>query len=136
MQHTPTAHPHTAHPHTAIVLLGHGSKDPSWQQPFDAMAERLRQLRPDCAVRCAYLGLCPPDLGSVCHALAEAGCQSIYIAPLFLGLGQHMRQDLPKLVHALQSDLPQMQFTLTSILGENAEIQDLLMQHLAATLAL
>ena len=49
-------------PDRAIVLFAHGSRDPLWRAPIEAVATRIAQQAPDCPVRCAYLELTTPDL--------------------------------------------------------------------------
>ena len=49
-------------PVTAIVLFGHGSRDPLWRQPMDAVALRIREIDPQARVVCAFLELTKPDL--------------------------------------------------------------------------
>ena len=51
-----------------IILLGHGSRDPLWRRPIEAVAERLEQRHPGVAVSCAYLELEQPDLPRGCGA--------------------------------------------------------------------
>ena len=45
----------------AVILFGHGSRDPLWRQPMEAVAARLARRRPDVPVRCAYLELEQPE---------------------------------------------------------------------------
>jgi len=50
----------TATPHRGIILLAHGSRDPLWRAPIEAVAERIRTSAPGTPVLCAYLELCAP----------------------------------------------------------------------------
>ncbi|HYF20921.1 MAG TPA: CbiX/SirB N-terminal domain-containing protein, partial [Ramlibacter sp.] len=58
---------------TAIVLFGHGSRDPAWRRPMDAVADRIAQLAPGTMVVCAFLELQQPDLPTAMAQLAAAG---------------------------------------------------------------
>ena len=40
-----------------IILVGHGSRDPLWRGPIEAVAARLAAQQPTVATRCAYLEL-------------------------------------------------------------------------------
>ena len=84
-----------------IVLFAHGSRDPLWHRPMQAVAAQLLQTHADVAVECAYLELSIPDLATVCASLVESGIVTITIVPMFLGVGKHAREDLPLLVAAL-----------------------------------
>lgn len=112
----------------AIVLFGHGSRDPLWHLPIQAVAERIRGLAPDTTVTCAYLELTPPLLPEAAAALIQAGASNITILPMFLGVGRHAREDLPALIAALQTDHPATKFVVQTIVGENAAVLDLLAQ--------
>ena len=88
----------------AIVLFGHGSRDPLWRLPMETVAARLRSLQPGVPVRCAYLELDEPDLGT----------------------GRHAREDLPALVRQLQLLCPGVRFVLQQPVGEDSRVLDLI----------
>jgi sirohydrochlorin cobaltochelatase len=110
----------------AIILFGHGSRDPLWRQPIEAVAARLAAIQPDLPVRCAYLELDTPDLASAAAELVAAGARSITIVPLFLGTGRHAREDLPRLLQRLGAAHPQVRFTVRRSAGEDPRVIDLL----------
>ncbi|QHI96560.1 cobalamin biosynthesis protein CbiX [Xylophilus rhododendri] len=110
----------------AVVLFGHGSRDPAWRQPIEAVAERLRSAEPGLPVRCAYLELSEPDLPQTAAELAELGTTQLRIVPMFLGVGRHAREDLPALVEALRARHPQIAFELQPAVGEDPRLLDLL----------
>ena len=94
-----------------IVLFAHGSRDPLWHKPMEAVAARIVQMQPGAVVQCAYLELSTPDLPTVVKGLVDQGIGSITIVPMFLGVGRHAREDLPELVQGLQSAYPTVTFT-------------------------
>lgn len=110
----------------AVVLLAHGSRDPSWSQPIEAVAARMRAIDPAVAVRCAYMELMNPDLQATADELARAGMNSITIVPMFLGMGQHARVDLPRLIATLQNTHPQITLRLHAAIGEQPRVLDLM----------
>jgi sirohydrochlorin cobaltochelatase len=83
---------------TGIVLFAHGSRDPMWRLPIEAIAARIQADQPGVPVACAYLELCEPDLPSALNALVSAGAQRIRVLPVFFGMGKHAREDLPLLI--------------------------------------
>jgi sirohydrochlorin cobaltochelatase len=109
-----------------IILLGHGSRDPLWRQPMEAVAARLGALQPDLPVRCAYLELEPPTLAEAASELAAAGIATISITPMFLGSGKHVREDLPRLLEQLRQQHPAVKFELQPPVGDNPRVIDLL----------
>lgn len=111
-----------------IILLAHGSRDPLWQKPVEAVAQRIRQLAPATQVCCAYLEATAPDLPGATALLAELGASSITVLPLFLGQGRHTRDDLPILMTGLQASHPTIEFNLRPALGEEARMIELMAQ--------
>jgi len=110
----------------AVVLFGHGSRDPAWRQPIEAVAARLQQRSPDLVVRCAYLELMTPGLPQVADELAGLGVTALRIVPMFLGVGRHAREDLPEIVATLRDNHPAMAFELQRAVGEEPRLLDLL----------
>jgi sirohydrochlorin cobaltochelatase len=109
--------------HLGIVLFAHGSRDPLWCKPIEAIASAIASQTPHAIVRCAYLELMKPDLESVvADMLSTHDVAHIRIAPMFLGVGVHARQDLPVLVQALRLAHPQLQLELTPSIGENPQV--------------
>ncbi|MEJ7932032.1 CbiX/SirB N-terminal domain-containing protein [Ramlibacter sp. AN1015] len=108
----------------AVILFGHGSRDPLWRRPMDAVAERLSRLQPGLSVRCAFLELTEPTLERVADELALAGVSAVAILPMFLGAGRHVREDLPTLVDALRQRHPDMLWDLRPPVGEDPRLLD------------
>ncbi|MCV2365334.1 CbiX/SirB N-terminal domain-containing protein [Paucibacter sp. DJ1R-11] len=85
-----------------LLLFAHGARDPDWARPFQAVAARLAEQRPDLPLRLAFLEFMEPNLEQAAHELAAQGCTSIHIVPMFLGTGGHVRRDIPPLLERLQ----------------------------------
>ncbi|MDB5896415.1 MAG: hypothetical protein JWP22_681 [Ramlibacter sp.] len=110
----------------AIVLFGHGSRDPLWRLPMETVATRLRALQPGTPVRCAYLELETPDLPTAVAELVAAGADRLTIVPMFLGTGRHAREDLPRILGQLQAAHPAVVFALQKPVGEDARVVELI----------
>ena len=107
---------------TATVLFAHGSRDPAWRAPIEAVAARMRELSPGARVMCAYLEYTSPTLQDAVDALRAAGATSVAIWPMFLGTGRHAREDLPRLVDELRDAHPGVAFTLHPAIAEHADV--------------
>lgn len=105
-----------------IVVLAHGSRDAQWRAPIERIAALVQELDPRAQVRCAYLELASPDLGSAVDEMAQLGLRSLLVLPVFLGLGKHLRQDLPVLIEALRRKHPQIDLVVAASAGENDEV--------------
>jgi sirohydrochlorin cobaltochelatase len=110
----------------AIILFGHGSRDPLWRLPMETVATRLRTLRPEALVRCAYLELDAPSLPVAAAEVIAAGADQVTVLPMFLGTGRHAREDLPPLVEGMRAAHPQVAFTLQKPVGEDQRVVDLI----------
>ena len=122
------------------VFLAHGSSDPAWREPIEAIARRAQHLAPQDIIRCAYLERMEPSLPQCVANLAAQGVHKITIAPLFLGAGKHAREDVQALTLQLKHDFPVVQFGVQPFLGENAAFVDLvarlcLSEHSASVIA-
>lgn len=115
---------------TGIILFAHGSRDPLWRLPIDAVAQRMLEQNPELSVACAFLELTRPDLPETVEQLMKQGVSQVRIVPMFLGVGRHAREDLPALVNDLVQAYPQMTFELMPPIGEHPA-----MTHLMANIA-
>lgn len=115
-------------PCTGIVLLAHGSRDPLWHRPLEAVAARIAATSPQTTVVCAYLELSAPDLPTAMQSLVDGGIQAVTIVPVFLGVGKHAREDIPQLLTTLRQQHPAVQFTLKPAVGEDERLIHLLAQ--------
>ncbi|WP_213954854.1 MULTISPECIES: sirohydrochlorin chelatase [unclassified Variovorax] len=109
-----------------IVLFAHGSRDARWREPIEAVALRVAERHPEALVRCAYLELVAPDLTTAVAQLVGLGATSVRVVPLFLGIGKHLREDLPKLMAQCADTHREVIFTLQKAIGEESEVIDLL----------
>lgn len=115
-----------AQPERAVVLFGHGSRDPLWHKPMEAVMERIQSQQPDVAVACAYLELSQPDLPTASAQLIAQGISNIAVVPMFLGVGRHAREDLPEIVAGLTQQYPQVTFALRPAVGEDPRLLQVL----------
>ena len=110
----------------AIVLFAHGSRDPLWHRPIQAVADAIALRAPATPVACAYLELSTPDLHAACAGLIGQGANALSIVPMFLGVGKHAREDLPALMTQMRQHWPDVDFQLQAAVGENPRLIALL----------
>lgn len=106
----------------ATVLFAHGSRDPAWRAPIEAVAERMRTLAPGAQVTCAYLEYTTPTLAEAVAALVAGGARQVAVWPMFLGTGRHAREDLPLLMDELRAGHPAVDFALYPAIAEHPEV--------------
>jgi sirohydrochlorin cobaltochelatase len=116
----------------ALILFAHGSRDPTWRAPFDAVVARVRERRPDAAISVAFLERASPTLAEAVDAAVAGGASAVRIVPMFLGLGGHLRHDMPGLVDEARARHPQVPIEVTPSLGEAENVIDAMAAWLAA----
>lgn len=108
----------------AVIFFCHGSRDPRWREPFDAIVRAFADRHPATPVRLAFLELMSPGLDAVVDELAGAGARAIRVLPLFLAPGAHTRQDLPALIAAARVRWPNLRIDSDSTLTEVVAIRE------------
>jgi sirohydrochlorin cobaltochelatase len=110
----------------AIILFAHGSRDPLWRLPIEAVAAEIQSRDPSAQVSCAYLELCLPSLPQAAADLIVAGVRHLRIFPLFLGVGKHAREDLPLIMEEIRSAHPGVLLELLPTAGESPQLTALM----------
>ena len=65
-----------------------------------------------------------PTLEEAVTALAAKGAKRVRIVPLFLGVGGHIKEDLPKLADAARARHRGVEIVLERTIGERTEVTD------------
>lgn len=107
---------------TGILLFAHGSRDPAWKKPFEAILEETRRQFQG-PVGLAFLESMSPDFAAGIDTLCAQQVNSIRIVPIFLATGSHMRQDLPLLIEEAAHRHPGIQIYAVPAIGEDTQVQ-------------
>jgi sirohydrochlorin cobaltochelatase len=109
---------------SALILFAHGAREPGWGEPFRAVRNRVAASRPDLRVELAFLELMSPALGDCVDGLAAAGHERVTVAPLFLGMGGHLKEDLPQLLEEIRGRHRRMEISLLPPIGDAPALLD------------
>lgn len=109
-----------------VIIFAHGSRDPVWHLPVEAVAREVGRQAPDALVGCAYLELSTPDLHSCTSDMVARGATSIRVLPLFFGMGKHAREDLPQLIEEASRRHPSVHIECLPAAGEHSALTQLL----------
>lgn len=115
-------------PTQAWIVFGHGSSDPDWSGPIRAIAHRLSGRLGEHRVALAFLERQPPTLEQAAAALVDHGATHVTVAPMFLGVGGHLKRDLPVMIDALRGRWPQVRFELGTPVGESRRVADAIVE--------
>ncbi|MDE2048845.1 MAG: CbiX/SirB N-terminal domain-containing protein [Betaproteobacteria bacterium] len=102
-----------------ILMVAHGARAAGWDAPFQAVLARLRASGEPAEYALAFLEHKAPPVADAVHALVRAGCTQVRLVPMLLGVGAHARDDLPRLLAEARAAHPQVQFSLSTTLGES-----------------
>ena len=106
----------------AIILFGHGARDPRWREPFDRLADLWRQQHAETPVELAFLEMMQPSLEDAVANFSTQGATQITIVPVFFGQGGHLRNDFPLLLEACREKFPALTLSATPAVGEDLAV--------------
>jgi precorrin-8X/cobalt-precorrin-8 methylmutase len=90
----------------AIVIAGHGSRDPEGVSEFEQLAKLVRQRAGERHIQHGFLEFARPTIDEAARTLITGGDHRIAIVPLVLLAATHAKNDLPTEVLALQQEFP------------------------------
>lgn len=110
-----------------IILFGHGARDARWAEPFERLASKLGALAgSDTRVDLAFLELMTPDLPTAIAAQVAAGCTAVTVVPVFVGVGGHIRRDLPAIIDLCRAQHVGIEIRCAEPVGEDDAVLDAL----------
>lgn len=109
---------------SALVLFAHGAREPGWAAPFVAVRDKVTAARPDLTVTLAFLELMKPSLEECIASLAASAHQRITVAPLFLGMGGHLKRDLPRVLNGIREQHAALEIVTLPPIGEMESLHD------------
>jgi len=114
--------PMTTPPPTAIVLFAHGSRDPAWRLPLEAILARVQSQHAG-PCRLAFLELMQPSLADTLADLTALDCRHIAIKPLFWAAGKHVNRDLVDIVAAFAQRHPEVRIDVGAPFGDSPQMR-------------
>jgi sirohydrochlorin cobaltochelatase len=94
---------------TAVMICGHGSRDPDAAAEFARMAAGLKARLPEHDVAFGYLEFAGPTIRDGFAALAARGARRIVVLPVMLLTASHVKSDLPSEITRFSADFPQIE---------------------------
>jgi sirohydrochlorin ferrochelatase len=108
-----------------LVLAAHGSADPRSAAVADALAGRIRRLRPGLDVHAAFLEKSQPFVGDVLADVARRHGRAV-VVPMLLANAFHAAVDLPAVIEASGASVRRAE-----VLGEDPALVTLLGRRLS-----
>ena len=116
----------------AVLLCGHGSRDPEAIAEFEAAAATLRRrLAGTHDFAAGYLEFARPTIGDALAALAARGARRIVAVPAMLFAASHVKNDLPWEINTFAAANPEIDVRF----GRDLAIEPKLLEAAAARIA-
>src|ERR1700730_13536480 len=97
---------------TAVLLCGHGSRDPVAVAEFELAAGALRPRLPEFDFATGYLEFARPTIQQGLAALAGRGARRILAIPGMLFAASHVKNDLPWEMNSFMAENPGIEVRL------------------------
>jgi sirohydrochlorin cobaltochelatase len=107
---------------TAVLLCGHGSRDPEAIEEFERAAAALRPRLPEFDFATGYLEFARPTIRDGLALLAGRGAQRILAIPGMLFAASHVKNDLPWEMNSFIAENPGIDVRLGRDLGIDSKL--------------
>ena len=118
---------------TGIIIVDHGSRLTESNLLLEQVARAFHERYPAefPIVEPAHMDLGEPTIAMAYDRCVDRGADHVVICPYFLGPGRHSTRDIPRLCHEAQQKHPGTSYHVTSTLG----LDDLMLQLLHKRIA-
>jgi sirohydrochlorin cobaltochelatase len=106
----------------AVILFGHGARDPEWARPLQRTREYLMTMTPGLQVELAFLELMHPTLAEAIDDVITCGAKRVVVVPMFIAQGGHVKSDVPVLIDAARARHPECELRLALPVGEDDSV--------------
>lgn len=115
---------------TGVIILGHGSRSPEALVTVRKIKDMVAQAGNFDAVEVASLQFNQPDLPASLASMAAGGMQRVIVAPLFLYMGLHMKEDIPEILAEHKIIYPGMEIIMTRNIGDDQKLADIVLDRI------
>jgi len=120
---------------TAVLLCGHGSRDPQAIEEFELAAAALRPRLPEFDFATGYLEFARPTIRDGLALLAARGARRILAIPGMLFAASHVKNDLPWEMNSFIAENPAIDVRLGRELGIDPKLLQAAADRIAAAAA-
>jgi len=114
----------------AIVLAGHGSRDPDGVREFEALMALIHTRAPRRLIRHGYLEFAAPTIDVAVRDVISAGARHVVMVPGVLLAATHAKNDMPAELLALQSEFSGIRFDFGAALDLHPKLLALCQQRI------
>ena len=119
-----------------ILLVGHGSREPSGNKEIEQFAAEWRKRRPDDRIEVCFIEFADVTLDAGLSNAAK-GSKRVIVVPLILGAAGHVKMEIPHHIAHAREHHPDVEFIMAKHLGAGTKVLQALKSELSkAMLAL
>lgn len=115
---------------TGVLLLAHGSKRAEANEEWEKIWQLFAQRHPNLVISGGFIEFASPSLEEGVAGLIGQGAEKIYVVPLFLTVGNHLRQTIPGRLQQLQQQYGMVKLEMTQHIGVDPLLVDIIEQRL------
>lgn len=119
----------------ALLILGHGSRDPRGAREFHELLDLVRRRNPSVSIEGGFIELASPPISECVDRLAESGARNVAAVPLMLLAAGHAKDDIPATLVREKMSHPGMSFSYGRALGIRPELLELMDERVAAVVS-
>jgi sirohydrochlorin cobaltochelatase len=116
----------------ALLIVGHGSRDPRGAREFHDLVGLVRRRNPALMVEGGFIELSQPPISECVNQLAKCGAKNVAAIPLMLLAAGHAKDDIPATVVREKMNHPDMTFNYGRALGIRPELLELMDERISA----
>jgi sirohydrochlorin cobaltochelatase len=118
----------------ALLVVGHGSRDPRGAKEFHELIALLRRDNPSLPIEGGFIELSRPSISECVRRLVEDGAREISAVPLMLLAAGHAKDDVPATLVREKIEHPELSFHYGRALGVRPELLELMDARISAIL--
>jgi sirohydrochlorin cobaltochelatase len=116
----------------ALLIVGHGSRDPKGVEEFHELVALLRVRNPGLPIEGGFIELSRPPISECVERLVEDGAREISAVPLMLLAAGHAKDDIPATLVREKISHPEVNFHYGRDLGIRPELLKLVDERISA----
>ena len=118
----------------ALLVVGHGSRDPRGAREFHELLALMRGRNPHLPIEGGFIELSRPPISECVDRLAGGGARNVAAVPLMLLAAGHAKDDIPATLVREKMSHPEMTFNYGRALGIRPELLELMEERISAVI--
>jgi len=108
------------------LVVAHGSRASETESVVEAVAAMAARKLGGMEIECAFMEFSGRTIEAGIEALVSRGVTEVIIAPYFLFMGIHMKEDIPRMAAECAARRPDVKVTMGAPLNADERLADIL----------